>query len=61
MDIHEGPYLVRNEHTPLAVGMCFSNEPMLVLPGEFGVSFMGTTPLELSQSHTAPREWINAE
>jgi hypothetical protein len=30
-------------------------------PGEFGVSFMGTTPLELSQSHTAPREWINAE
>lgn len=30
-------------------------------PGEFGVSFMGFTPLELSQSHTAPREWINAQ
>ena len=29
-------------------------------PGEFGASFMGTTPFELSQSHTAPREWINA-
>lgn len=29
-------------------------------PGEFGVSFMGRTPFELSQSHTAPREWINA-
>lgn len=37
MDIHEGPYLVRNEHTPLAVGMCFSNEPMICVPGEFGV------------------------
>jgi hypothetical protein len=30
-------------------------------PGEFGLSFMGMTPLELSQGHTAPREWINAE
>ncbi len=30
-------------------------------PGEFGVSFMGLTPFELSQSHTAPREWINAQ
>ena len=37
MDIHEGPYLVRSEHTPLATGMCFSNEPMICVPGEFGV------------------------
>lgn len=37
MDIHEGPYLVRNEQTPLATGMCFSNEPMICVPGEFGV------------------------
>ena len=37
MDIHEGPYLVRNEHTLLAEGMCFSNEPMICVPGEFGV------------------------
>ena len=37
MDIHEGPYLVRNEHTALAQGMCFSNEPMICVPGEFGV------------------------
>jgi Xaa-Pro dipeptidase len=37
MDIHEGPYLVRNERTPLSVGMCFSNEPMICVPGEFGV------------------------
>ncbi len=37
LDIHEWPYLVRNDRTPLAPGMCFSNEPMLVIPNEFGV------------------------
>lgn len=37
LDIHEWPYLVRSDKTPLAKGMCFSNEPMLVIPGEFGV------------------------
>jgi Xaa-Pro dipeptidase len=37
LDIHEWPYLVRSDQTPLSSGMCFSNEPMLVLPGEFGV------------------------
>ena len=37
LDIHEWPYLVRNDTTPLAPGMCFSNEPMLCVPGEFGV------------------------
>ncbi|WP_416308578.1 M24 family metallopeptidase [Neptunicella sp. SCSIO 80796] len=37
LDIHESPYLVRGDTTPLKAGMVFSNEPMLVLPGEFGV------------------------
>ncbi|SQH75508.1 Metallopeptidase, M24 family protein [Shewanella benthica] len=37
LDIHEWPYLVLNDQTPLAAGMCFSNEPMLCVPGEFGV------------------------
>lgn len=37
LDIHEGPYLVRGEKTPLQVGMVFSSEPMLVIPGHFGV------------------------
>ncbi|WP_438865403.1 M24 family metallopeptidase [Neptunicella sp.] len=37
LDIHEGPYLVQGDKTPLKPGMVFSNEPMLVLPGEFGV------------------------
>lgn len=37
LDIHEGPYLVRGDRTPLGVGMCFSNEPMICVPGEFGI------------------------
>lgn len=37
LDIHEWPYLVGGDCTPLDVGMCFSNEPMICVPGEFGV------------------------
>ena len=37
LDIHEWPYLVGSDTTPLDVGMCFSNEPMICIPGEFGI------------------------
>lgn len=37
LEIHEGPYLVRGDDTPLARGMCFSNEPMIVVPGQYGI------------------------
>ncbi|MFC4929874.1 M24 family metallopeptidase [Massilia sp. GCM10023247] len=37
LDIHEGPYLVGGETRPLEAGMCFSNEPMICVPGEFGI------------------------
>ncbi|MEQ1515670.1 MAG: Xaa-Pro peptidase family protein [Usitatibacteraceae bacterium] len=37
MDIHEWPYLVGSDETPLAEGMCFSNEPMICVPGAFGI------------------------
>ena len=37
MDGHEWPYLVRGNVKPLEVGMCFSDEPGIYLPGEFGV------------------------
>lgn len=37
LNIHEWPYLVSSDDTRLDVGMCFSNEPMLCLYGEFGV------------------------
>jgi Xaa-Pro dipeptidase len=37
MEGHEPVNLVHGETTPLDVGMCFSNEPGLYLPGRFGV------------------------
>ena len=37
MDVHEPPYLVRSDPTALEVGMCFSDEPGLYIPGEFGI------------------------
>jgi Xaa-Pro dipeptidase len=37
MEVHEPVYLVHGEMTPLAPGMCFSDEPGLYIPGRFGV------------------------
>jgi len=37
LDGHEPVNLVHGERTPLAPGMCFSDEPGLYLPGRFGV------------------------
>jgi Xaa-Pro dipeptidase len=37
LSIHEGPYLVRGDRTTLRPGMCFSDEPMIVVPDAFGI------------------------
>jgi len=37
MSVHEAPYLVRGNARGLESGNCCSNEPMIVLPGRFGV------------------------
>ncbi len=37
LDVHEETYIVPGNKTPLATGMCFSNEPMICIYGEFGV------------------------
>ena len=37
LSIHEAPYLVRGDKTPLQPGMCFSDEPMIVIPDQFGI------------------------
>ncbi|MGH8249203.1 MAG: M24 family metallopeptidase [Steroidobacteraceae bacterium] len=37
MDGHEPPNLMRADRTPLQAGMCFSDEPGIYIPGEFGV------------------------
>jgi Xaa-Pro dipeptidase len=37
LDGHEWTYFVRGNTTPLAPGMCFSDEPMIAIYGEFGI------------------------
>ncbi|MBC5838400.1 M24 family metallopeptidase [Flavobacterium muglaense] len=37
LDIHEHPYLVRGNKTVLQEGMVISNEPMICIPGQFGI------------------------
>ena len=37
MDMHEWPYLVRGNNTPLAANMTFSDEPGIYIVGEFGI------------------------
>jgi Xaa-Pro aminopeptidase len=37
LDIHEHYNVVKGNTTPLAPGMCFSNEPMIAIYGEFGI------------------------
>jgi Xaa-Pro aminopeptidase len=37
LDGHEPAYLVHGDATPLDYGMCFSDEPGIYIPGEFGI------------------------
>ncbi|HXV72204.1 MAG TPA: Xaa-Pro peptidase family protein [Acidimicrobiia bacterium] len=37
LEVHERPYMVEGNETPLEPGMTFSVEPGIYLPGEFGV------------------------
>ncbi|HEX7908837.1 MAG TPA: Xaa-Pro peptidase family protein [Paraburkholderia sp.] len=37
LDIHESPYMVKGNRTPLDTGMCFSIEPMICVPNAFGI------------------------
>src|SRR5580765_4266727 len=37
LDGHEWTNFVKGNTTKIAVGMCFSDEPMIAIPGEFGI------------------------
>ena len=62
MDGHEPVNLVHGEATPLAAGMCFSNEPGIYLPGRFGVRledcFHMTT--DGPRWFSTPPRWLDA-
>ena len=37
LDGHEWTNFVKGNKTPIQPGMCFSDEPMIAIPGEFGI------------------------
>jgi Xaa-Pro dipeptidase len=37
LDGHEWTNFVKGNKTPIQAGMCFSDEPMIAIPGEFGI------------------------
>ena len=37
LDVHEDPYIVRGNNSPLEIGMIITVEPGLYLPGKFGI------------------------
>ncbi len=37
LDGHEWTNFVKGNKTPIQIGMCFSNEPTISIPGEFGI------------------------
>ena len=55
LDIHEEPYIVKGNETPLQAGMCFSIEPMLCVYGECGVRLEDIAYM----TETGPR-WFSA-
>ncbi len=48
LDGHEPAYLVHGDSTPLEPGMCFSTEPGIYIPGEFGIRLEDRWHMSLS-------------
>ncbi len=61
LEEHEEPYIVAGNAEPLRVGHCFSIEPGIYLPGEFGVrieDIVTVTPEGAQRLNHAPRELL---
>jgi len=59
LEEHEPPYIVEGNESPLEPGMCFSIEPGIYLPGEFGVrieDIVAVTPAGAQRLNLASRD-----
>lgn len=61
---HEPPFMMRGDETPLAVGMTFSIEPGIYLPGEFGVRIEDVVAVTRDGAEVLPalsHRWIEVD
>jgi Xaa-Pro dipeptidase len=56
LDGHEWTYLVKGNKTKLAPGMCFSDEPMIAIYGEFGIRLEDCMYITDSGAHMFTRQ-----
>jgi Xaa-Pro dipeptidase len=55
---HEWTNFVKGNTTPLAPGMCFSDEPMIAIPGEFGIRLEDCVYFDESGAHFFTRQSV---
>jgi len=55
---HEWTNFVKGNQTPLAPGMCFSDEPMIAIPGEFGIRLEDCVYFDDSGAHFFTKQSI---
>ena len=58
---HEWTNFVKGNKTPLAVGMCFSNEPTISIPGEFGIRLEDCLYIAEDGPHYISKQSISIE
>lgn len=59
LDIHEPPYIVAGNRTPVELGMAFSVEPGVYFPGRFGIRIEDV--VVVSPSHAVPMTRVTHE
>lgn len=58
---HEWTNFVKGNTTPIAVGMCFSNEPTISIPGEFGVRLEDCVYIAEDGAHFFSKQSVSIE
>ena len=61
MEGHECTNFVKGNTTPIGVGMCFSNEPTISIPGEFGIRLEDCLYISEDGPHYFSKQSISIE
>lgn len=61
LDGHEWTNFVKGNKTPIQVGMCFSNEPTISIPGEFGIRLEDCLYIGTDGPHFFTKQSISIE